>query len=65
MFTNLKGKFLLLLTSAIPLSAMAHTGHDHQSQWAFLIHLLWLAPAIFTAYMTINFFKNKKRQNNK
>lgn len=65
MFNNIKGKCALLLISVTPFSAFAHTGHDHQSQWAFLIHLLWLAPIVFVAYMAINLLKNKKSKANK
>jgi len=63
MFNNLKGKCLLLFVSAAPLNALAHAGHDHQSQWSSLIHLLWLAPVAIAAYMAISFFK--KKQENK
>jgi len=33
---------LLLLT--ISFDIFAHDGHDHQSIYASLVHLLWLAP---------------------
>jgi len=60
MFNNLKGKCALLIASAAPLNALAHAGHDHQSQWSSLIHLLWLAPVVIAGYMAVNFLKNKK-----
>jgi len=63
MLNNLKEKCVLFLICATPLCAVAHTGHDHQSQWAFLIHLLWLAPVIIATYIAVNFFKNKKQSN--
>ncbi|MEI6897898.1 MAG: hypothetical protein V5786_10535 [Psychromonas sp.] len=63
MFNKLKEKCMLLAISATPLSAFAHTGHDHQSNWSFLIHLLWLAPLVFATYIAINAFKNKKNTN--
>ena len=53
------------MISVTALSLMAHTGHDHQSQWAFLIHLLWLAPVILAGYMAVNFLKNKKIESDK
>ncbi len=62
MLNNLKEKCVLFLIIATPLSVVAHTGHDHQSPWAFLIHLLWLAPVIVAAYMSIHFFKNRNKK---
>lgn len=65
MFKKFKGNCLLLLTSFTSLSAFAHPGHDNQSSLAFFVHLVWLAPVIFAAYIAINFFKNKKFTNKK
>ncbi len=65
MLSYLKQVCLTLLISTTPLSVMAHSGHDHQSQWAFLIHLLWLAPVIFAGYIAVNFVKNKQQARNK
>lgn len=61
MFNHLKKKCLLLLLSTSSLSAFAHAGHDHQSNWAFLMHALWLAPAIFAVYMVVKLLKTKKQ----
>lgn len=58
-FTKTKEKCLLLFMSMMPITAIAHPGHDHQSQWANLIHLLWIAPAIVAAYFLIKGCKNK------
>lgn len=63
MFNKLKEKGMLLFISAAPLSAFAHTGHDHQSSLAFLAHALWLAPAVIAAYLAIQHFKNKAEIN--
>ena len=60
MFNKLKEKTLLLFISMMPLSVMAHPGHDHHSPWANLIHLLWLSPIIIAAYFL---FKNYKKKN--
>lgn len=39
---------ILLLCSHV---AMAHSGHDHSSPWAALIHLAWLAPIAIAAWL--------------
>jgi hypothetical protein len=59
-FNKIKEKFLLILISTAPINVMAHTGHDHGSQWANLIHLLWLTPIAVVAIMLLKFYKNKK-----
>jgi len=56
---KIKEKCLLLLISTTPLSAIAHSGHDHQSQWANLIHLLWVMPIVLGAYMLMKQYKKK------
>lgn len=63
MMSKIKGKLMLLALTALPLNAMAHAGHDHQSQWAMLVHLLWLAPAGLAIYLAVSFF-NKRKSNN-
>lgn len=35
---------LTLLVFSISFDTLGHDGHDHQSSFASLIHLLWLAP---------------------
>lgn len=60
MFNKLKTNSLLLLLSVIPVSAFAHAGHDHHSEWAFLVHTLWLAPLFFAAFMVFKSIKNRK-----
>ncbi|MCH2057819.1 MAG: hypothetical protein MK214_14645 [Thalassotalea sp.] len=54
---------VLLLTMSF--ASFAHSGHDHTSPMAALVHLLWLAPlfigaAALRAYMT----KQKAQQKN-
>ncbi|WP_163133074.1 hypothetical protein [Agarivorans sp. Alg241-V36] len=39
-------KTWVMLALAAPYSVFAHPGHDHQSSWSMLIHLLWLAPIV-------------------
>jgi len=60
MFKTLTQKCAFILLSAAPLSAFAHAGHDHHSEWAFLIHAIWLAPIILVGYIVMNVLKNKK-----
>jgi len=60
MFNKIKEKCLMLMISIMPISAFAHPGHDHQSQWANMVHLLWITPAIIAAYFLLKAFKNKK-----
>ena len=45
--------FIVLL---MPSFVMAHAGHDHQSQWSVLVHLLWLLPAAMLP-IALNFKK--------
>ena len=60
MFKNLKQKCALVFLSTKPLSVFAHAGHDHHSNWSFLVHAIWLAPIILVAYIVMNVLKNKK-----
>jgi len=60
MLKALKQKCVFALLSATPLSALAHTGHNHHSDWSFLIHAIWLAPIILVSYIIMNVLKNKK-----
>lgn len=38
--------FIFTLLSLLTTSAWAHPGHDHQSVFATLVHLLWVLPVI-------------------
>lgn len=37
---------IFTLLSLLTTSAWAHPGHDHQSVFATLVHLLWVLPVI-------------------
>jgi len=62
MLINFKKKHFLslLLASIAPFSAFAHAGHDHHSNWSFLVHAVWLAPIILAAYFLMNVLNKKK-----
>lgn len=37
---------ILSISLLVSASSFAHVGHDHNSSFANLIHLLWLTPAL-------------------
>ncbi|MCU4677639.1 hypothetical protein N7931_18650 [Catenovulum sp. 2E275] len=51
-------KIYLYCLAALPSLSLAHPGHDHQSPWAGLIHLAWIAPLIIALAVIV--FKMKK-----
>ncbi|MBL0711414.1 MAG: hypothetical protein JJV99_10435 [Colwellia sp.] len=66
--------FQLLILSAsflLSTSSFAHSGHDHASAYASLIHLFWLAPAFVALAILYNkrfktmFKNNAQKQINK
>lgn len=59
MFKKLIKKSTLLALSAAPISAFAHTGHDHQSTMSFVIHAIWLAPVAIAAYLIVNVLRKR------
>jgi len=38
---------ITIILLSISFNTFAHVGHDHQSSYSSLIHLLWLAPVFF------------------
>lgn len=46
----MKKTFVLsVLTLLLPSLLLAHPGHDHQSAWSPLMHLLWVLPVVLVA----------------
>jgi len=50
--------FLITLLSLVATSAWAHPGHDHNSVFATLVHLLWVLPIL--AAVGVAFYFSKK-----
>ena len=46
-------KILFTLLIMFSFSAFAHEGHDHNSPLAFLVHLVWIAPAIIAVALVL------------
>ena len=52
--------FTLFVTLVASFGALSHTGHDHNSPWSGLVHLLWLSPIFVAA--AVYFIKERKHQ---
>lgn len=50
---------LMVLFSVCSFSTLAHSGHDHHSQFSQLIHLLWLAPAMIAVGLLYSYILKK------
>lgn len=52
--------YILLVGLVFSTQSLAHSGHDHTSPMASLIHLLWFAPMVIAAVM---YFSMRKKNN--
>lgn len=52
---------LLAVLTFAPGLAFAHPGHDHNSAWAPLVHLAWIAPLITLAVLLIRQYQKESQ----